>query len=145
MSRTTKRRVLHAGLVLFTLWPLAHIYLVRRFNMSAWKLAGWGMYATPRPTFSGLQVLGRRPDSKQFEEIRSLPPRWQTDARHFLDDQRWLGRLLRPKMLARSLKHQMPEFADLRIVVFTPALDRQTGMIVVKPMTYEYVAKQIEH
>ena len=41
MSFTAKRRAVYVGLALFTLWPLAHIYLVTHFNLSAWKLAGW--------------------------------------------------------------------------------------------------------
>ena len=142
MSLAEKRRVLHAGLVLFTLWPLAHIYLVMHFNLSAWKLAGWGMYATPRPSFSAIEVLGRRAGSTQFEQVRSIPPTWQAQASQFLDRQRWLGQLIRPSQLARSFKQQVPEFADLRIVVYTPALDRQTGMIVVKQLAYDYPGNQ---
>ena len=138
MSFTAKRRALHVGLALFTLWPLAHIYLVMHFNLSAWKLAGWGMYATPRPSFSGIAVFGRRPGSSQFEEVRSAPPAWQAQAREFLDRQRWLGQLLHPNQLARWFKAEAPEFADLRIVVYTPTLDRQTGMIVMKQFAYEY-------
>lgn len=142
MSLAGKRRVLHVGLVLFTLWPLVHIYLVMHFGLSAWKLAGWGMYATPRPSFSGIAVMGRRPGSNRFEDVRSVPPNWQAEASHFLDRQRWLGRLIRPNQLARSFKEQMPEFADLRIIVYTPTLDRHTGMIVTTPTAYDYLASQ---
>ena len=139
MSLAGKRRVLHTGLLLFTLWPLVHIYLVRRFEMSAWKLAGWGMYATPRPSSSGIAIFGRRTGSHQFEEVRSAPAAWQAQASQFLDRQRWLGQLIRPTALARSFNEQRPEFADLRIVVYTPRLDRQSGMIVMTQAVYEYL------
>ena len=138
MTFATKRRVLHGSLVLFTLWPLLHIYLVMHFNLSAWKLAGWGMYATPRPSFSGITVYGRRRGSPQFEEVRGAPPSFEAQARVFLEQQRWLGQLSSPSLLARLFQRQMPEYADLRIVVFAPTLDRRSGMIVVKPVTYEY-------
>src|SRR5512140_262095 len=114
------------------------MYLAMHFEMSAWKLAGWGMYATPRPSFSGLAVLGRRAGSHDFEEVRSVPATWQAQATQFLDRQRWLGRLIRPNVLAHAFAVQNPQFADLRIVVYTPVLDRQSGMIVVKQVVYEY-------
>ena len=142
MSFAVKRRTLHVGLALFTLWPLVHICLVMHFNLSAWKLAGWGMYATPRPSFSAIAVFGRRAGSSRFEEVRSAPPAWQEQARQFLERQRWLGQLIRPNQLARWFKKEMPEFADLRIVVDSPTLDRQTGMIVVKQVVYEYPGSQ---
>ncbi len=138
MSLALKRRVLYAGLLVFTLWPLVHMYLVTHFEMSAWKLAGWGMYATPRPSSSGLAVMGRRAGSQDFEELRSVPPTWQAQGSQFLDRQRWLGRLIRPNALAHAFAAQNPQFIDLRIIVYTPSLDRQSGMIVVKQVVYEY-------
>jgi hypothetical protein len=138
-----KRRAVHVALVLFTLWPLGHMYLVVRFDLSAWKLAGWGMYATPRPSFSGIAVFGRRPGSQQFEEVRTAPTYWQTQASEFVARQRWLGQLIRPSQLARAFKAYAPEFADLRIVVYMPALDRRTGMIVVKEFPYDYPGTQL--
>jgi hypothetical protein len=140
LNFAAKRRVLYAGLLLFTLWPLVHIYLVTHFDMSAWKLAGWGMYATPRPSSSGIAVFGRRMGSQHFEELRSAPAAWQAQASQFLDRQRWLGQLIHPNDLARSFKEQRPEFTDLRIIVYTPALDRHTGMIVMTQLVYEYPA-----
>lgn len=141
MTYTAKRRVLLVGLALFTLWPLLHIYLVIHFNLSAWKLAGWGMYATPRPSFSGIAVFGRRPGG-QFEEVRSAPPAWQALASQFLERQRWLGQLIRPTQLAGWFRQEMPELADFRIVVYSPTLDRQSGMIVVRQFTYDYLGSE---
>ncbi len=140
MSLTLKRRVLYAGLLLFTLWPLAHMYLVMHFQLSAWKLAGWGMYATPRPSFAGMAVFARRADRGQFEALRSIPAPCQAQASEFLNRQRWLGQLIRPDELARSLGERMPQFADLRIITYAPVLDRATGMIIVKQVEYEYPA-----
>jgi hypothetical protein len=142
LNLALKRRVLYAGLLLFTLWPVAHIYLVTHFQMSAWKLAGWGMYATPRPSFLGMAVFGRRADRREFEALRSVPAPCQAEASEFLNQQRWLGQLVRPDELARSLREQMPQFADLRIITYVPELDRETGMITVKQVTYEYPASK---
>lgn len=138
MTFATKRRVLHVALVLFTLWPLLHMYLVMHFNLSAWKLAGWGMYATPRPSFSGLAVYGRRAGATKFEEVRGTPPAFQAEATRFLDSARWLGQLINPNTLARSFRQARPEFVDLRIIVYTPTLDRQSAIIVLRPVSYDY-------
>jgi hypothetical protein len=142
LSLTLKRRVLYAGLLLFTLWPLAHMYLATHFQVSPWKLAGWGMYATPRPSFVQMAVFGRRPDRREFEGLTSIPAPCQEQARLFLSGERWLGQLIRPDELARSLRKQMPAFADLRIITGVPTLDRETGMIIVKQVEYEYPASK---
>lgn len=138
MTLSAKRRWVHLALVLFTLWPLAHMLLVKKYDLSAWKLAGWGMYATPRPEFSGVAVWGRRPGASQFEEIRPLPERWLPRAKAYLDKRRWLGRLLPPHDLARSFPRRPGEFADLRVIVYTPTLDRRSHIVVVVPVVYEY-------
>jgi len=106
--------------------------------MSAWKLAGWGMYATPRPSFVEMAVFGRRPDRREFEGLTSISAPCQEQASRFLSRQRWLGQLIRPDELAHVLREQMPQFADLRIIIQVPALDRETGMIMVKQVAYEY-------
>ena len=118
------------------------MYLVTHFQLSAWKLAGWGMYATPRPSFLGMAVFGRQPGRGEFEALRSIPAPCQAQASEFLNQQRWLGQLVRPDELARSLREQMPQFADLRIVTFVPTLDRESGMIIVKQLGYEYPASK---
>jgi len=143
LSLSQKRRALSIGLLLFTLWPLVHIYLVVHFEMSAWKLAGWGMYATPRPSFSGIAVQARRPGKQEYEPVKAVSAAWQAQAKQFLDRQRWLGQLARPNDLARSFKEQAPEFTDLQIIVYVPKLDRQTSKIVVKPVVYEYAASDL--
>jgi hypothetical protein len=137
-----KRRVLYAVLLLFTVWPVAHMYLVTHFQLSAWKLAGWGMYATPRPSSLGMAVFGRRPDRPEFEGLRSIPAPCQAQASEFLNRQRWLGQLIRPDELARSLREHTPQFADLRIITYVPVLDRESGMIIMKQVTYEYPASK---
>ena len=44
-------------LILFTCWPPIHAILSLHFGFSAWKFAGWGMYATPyTPKTETLQV-----------------------------------------------------------------------------------------
>lgn len=134
--------MLYTGLWLFTLWPLLHMYLVTHYGVSAWKLAGWGMYATPRPSFAAMSVFARRPGGRGFEEIRSVPAVCQAQANRFLERQRWLGQLIRPNELAGSLRERIPVFADWRIIVYAPVLDRQSGMIVEKHVTYEYPANE---
>lgn len=138
MSAQGKRRLVYAGLWAFTLWPVLHMYLVTHDGLSAWKLAGWGMYATPRPSFAAMALQARRPGAKGFAEIRSVSDDCRKEANRFLERQRWLGQLVRPDELARLLRKRTPQFADWRIIVDVPVLDRRSGMIVEKRVVYDY-------
>lgn len=53
---------------LLVAWPLAHTVLTSVTSISSWKLAGWGMYATPHFSRRGALVL-------QLHDLReTLPP-----------------------------------------------------------------------
>ena len=42
-----KIRIVAAMLTAFTVWPLVHYQLVRRYGLDPWKFAGWAMYTSP--------------------------------------------------------------------------------------------------
>src|SRR5262249_39698209 len=48
LSIAAKTKMVVAGLAALTLWPLMQLAICARWDASPWKLAGWGMYATPR-------------------------------------------------------------------------------------------------
>jgi len=137
MSRSRKSAV-YAGLVVLTLWPAVHIYLVKRFDLSPWKLAGWGMYSAPRIGMLGMEVYGRRDGQEAFEKLTVPPPEVRVPATEFLERYRWLRQLTRPDAFARSVLQHQPQWHQLRVEVFQPVLDRQTGMIVLTTVVYEY-------
>ena len=56
-----KRILIHAFLIVFAIWPVVQIALVRIYDANPWKFAGWGMYSAPRIP-RGARILCRAPD-----------------------------------------------------------------------------------
>jgi hypothetical protein len=130
MRTRWKARLVHAALVLLTLWPLVHLWLGARFELSPWKLAGWGMYAEPRFGMLGMEVYGRVRGSSAEEPLAAPPRELQAVATEYLERYRWLRKLARPEALARAALALHPEWDQVRVVVFRPELDRASGMVV---------------
>jgi hypothetical protein len=130
MATRWKTIVVHVGLVLLTLWPLVHIGLVSRFDLSPWKLGGFGMYATPRFGMLGMEVFGRVRESGDEEQLTAPTAALQVLATEYLERHRWLGRLARPGALAEAAFALHPEWDQVRVIVFRPELDRTSGMVV---------------
>ena len=132
-----KRIAVYALLVAFTLWPLVHIGLVKRYEVNPWKLAGWGMYSAPQlPAW--VQLFALTPDSVGIYELQTVQAALQPAMDGFLRQRRGLGQLVEPDALARAMLDYYPAIDGVRIVVVQPYLDRNTGMIDERMETYEY-------
>jgi len=133
----SKRTTVYAILVAFTLWPLVHIGLVRRYDVNPWKLAGWGMYSAPQlPVW--LQLYALTPDSVGVYELQTVQPALQPAVDRFLRLRRGLRQIAVPDALARTMLDHYPAIDGVRIVVVQPFLDRHNGMIEERTTTYEY-------
>ena len=98
--------------------------------MSPWKLAGWGMYATPRPRIA--RHGGLRPDvrrRRRFEQLTAPSPALQSEGAAFLERWRWLGRLARLDGFAAAVFAEHPAWTELRIELYRSHLDAGTGMV----------------
>ena len=136
MSKS-KRIFVYALLTVFTVWPLVHIGLVKRYDVNPWKLAGWGMYSAPQlPAW--VQLFGLTSDSVGIYELQTVQPALQPAVDRFLRRRRGLGQLAEPDALARAMLEYYPAVDGVRIVVVQPFLDRETGMIDERMATYEY-------
>jgi hypothetical protein len=124
-----KTRLLVAGVGLVTLWPLVHLGLCARYDVSPWKLAGWGMYATPRPRTLGMEVHGRPGDAAPFAQLTAPAPALQRAGADFLERWRGLGRLARRDGVAAAVFAAQPAWTELRIEVYRSHLDAGTGMV----------------
>ena len=133
-----RARIVYAGLALFTLWPAVHIGLVERYDSSPWKLAGWGMYSAPRFDLAGMEVYGRGRDGEEFEKLTAPTPELRDAATRFLERYRWLRRLARPDAFVRLVKERNPAWRELRVVIYQPALDRESGMVVMNSVVHDY-------
>ena len=133
-----KGRVLAAALCALTLWPAVHIYLVERYDLSPWKLGGWGMYSAPRFAMLGMEVYGRSDESAAWTKLTDPSTELRDSATEFLERYRWLRRLSRPDRLVSGAMVGHPEWNALRVSVFQPVLDKDTGMVVLKQVDYDY-------
>ena len=132
MSIAAKSRIVVAGLAALTIWPLAHVVICARWDASPWKLAGWGMYATPRPRTIGMEVYGRGGGSGVFEQLTAPTPALRDEAATFLERWRWLGGLAEPDAFARLVLETRPDWSRLRIELYRSHLDAATGMVMLR-------------
>jgi hypothetical protein len=129
MTLATKRRLVHGALLLLAAWPLAHLALSWRYDLSSWKLGGWGMYATPRFELVGMEAYGRGASDAPWQQVTAPSAAVRAAAGAFLEQHRWLRGLASPAAFASALHADHPDWSTLRVVVSYPVLDRATGMV----------------
>ena len=132
-----KARIVTALLAVVTLWPLVQLMLVARYEVSPWKLAGWGMYSTPRFDRVGMEVYGRRADGSE-EQLTVPSTAIATAATSFLESYRWLRALAPRDAFADAILDEHPQWDAVRLVVFRPDLDARTGMVVMVRAEYTH-------
>jgi hypothetical protein len=129
LSIAAKTKMVVAGLAALTLWPLVHLAICARWDASPWKLAGWGMYATPRPRTLGMEVYGGSPGGGAFVQLTAPTPPLRVEGAAFLERWRWLGGLAHPDAFARLVFETRPDWSRLRIELYRSHLDAATGMV----------------
>jgi len=132
LSFKAKRALVHFALLLLTLWPGVHIWLVKSYGVSAWKLAGWGMYAVPRPKSIGMEIFYRQRGATEYQRLRRAPEAVKAGAKNFIEHYRWLGLLAGPQDFAGKLLSMSPDWERVQVVLFQPSLDRGSGMMVMR-------------
>jgi len=130
MTIRRKARVVHATLAVLAVWPMVHIGLVWRYDVSPWKLAGWGMYTTPRFDMVAMDAYGHDAATGTWTRVTSASPAVNATANTFLEHHRWLRRLASANALAAAIKDDHPEWDALRVRVAYPRIDLDTGMVV---------------
>lgn len=114
---------------LFAVWPLVHMALQVRYELSPWKLGGWGMYAEPRFDNVGMEIYGRESSTGDFAQLTSPTPAEHSAGTRFLESHRWLRRLAPQGRLVRAVFDAHPRWTEIDVVVFQPHMDAVTGMI----------------
>jgi hypothetical protein len=138
MRSETKKRVVIGALALLTTWPLVHIGLVWRYDLSPWKLGAWGMYAAPRYNQIGMEVFGRVSETGATEQVTAPSEVVRLAANRFLERYRWLRDLAPPRSFARVVLSDHPKFDRVTVQVFRPHMDARSGMIEMKVREYVY-------
>lgn len=137
MRARVRRWFVNGLLVVLTLWPIVHIALVFAYDMSPWKLAGWGMYSAPRMDSYGMEIYGGPAGASTLEQVTAPSEALRVEANAFLESFRWLRRLASPDGLARAVWGDQPRWDQVRIVVHENQVDRATGMIFSKETVLE--------
>lgn len=132
-----KARVVGALLAAVTFWPLVQLVLVARWDVSPWKLAGWGMYSTPRFDRVGMEVYGGRADRAE-EQLTAPSPAVAGAATAFLESYRWLRGLAPRDAFIDAILADHPQWEKVRLIVFRPDLDANTGMVVMRRAEYTH-------
>lgn len=138
MNFRAKETIVYGGLLLFTLWPLVHIGLVATYDLSPWKLGGWGMYSAPRDKYQGMEIYGENAKTGRREQLTRPSAQTQTAAGEFLERYRWLRQLADPGPLVAAVREDRPDWRALRIQVYRTDLDPETSKIVMREHVYEY-------
>lgn len=136
MSLVRKRQVLAAGLIGFSLWPLAQMELVRRFGISPWKLCGWGMYATPRIE-PGIAIFVQQANEAPAP-MRVVPPGVRIACEKFARRRLWLHDLAPPDAIGQLILENNPDYQSAVILILEPILDTETGIVRTEKKTYPY-------
>jgi hypothetical protein len=140
----TKATIVYLTLIALSVWPLCHIALVRHYGLSPWKLAGWGMYATPRFDGVGMEIFGRIRPTDDWTQLAAPTPSEQRAAQTFLARYRWLRRLAGRETLVDVVHRIHPSWSEIRVVVFEPVLVRATGIVEERRTTFHFPGDEIE-
>lgn len=138
MAGSWKSKVVHGALFVLAVWPLAQMWLAHEYDISSWKLMGWGMYAEPRFSFAAMEAYGRSDRTDDFERLLETSKETATEAHDFLQRYRWLRNLVEPEEFAELVFAERPEWNELRVELFRRVLVRETGMVELrqKDLTY---------
>ncbi len=138
MTTATKRWIVRGVLTAALLWPLVHLALVARYDLSRWKLAGWGMYTEPGLKDVGMEVYGRRTANGTLEILTEIDAVLRREADEFLYDYRWLRRLTQPDSFVAAIAAARPEWQRIEVHVFRPYLDAASGIVERSQVRYLY-------
>ena len=132
-----RTRILIGALTLFTLWPAVQMTLVAVFDVNAWKLGGYGMYATPsfRPEVS---VAVQRAGDSGFSVVTNLAQEQRDELTTFSRARFALGRLSRPDRLAERVFDGMPNVQSIRIRVGELRIDPRSAMLGSRESAFSY-------
>lgn len=131
MSLRVKQALVIGILIVSTVWPAAHFFVVRRLNLNPWNWFGWAMYTQPAKR---LVVRAYSPEGTSVSSQLGTVTQAQRDAimrayrpwslRHLE-----LGEFDDPDEFARAILGVFRNWASVRVVVQRFALDPESACI----------------
>ena len=138
LSFSAKQRLVVALLLAMVLWLPVHRWLVVRWEVNPWKLAGWAMYVRPQPRVQ-VELFDAAGDRLAPLALDQSAEPYRSAVGEFLLDRKHAGNLVRPDALAEVVFAFEPWVERLAIVVTHTVLDPETATLVPKRFGYRYV------
>jgi hypothetical protein len=123
-----KRRAVGIFLIAFAVWPLVHFSLTQRYDVSPWKLFGWGMYCVPG-AMKTVRIMALTEGGMRTLDFQAYTPEERKLVDRFRGNRQALGLLASPEPLAQGMLGLRPEFDGVVIAVLTLSLNRETARL----------------
>ena len=121
-----KRRAVGIFLIAFAVWPLVHFSLTQRYDVSPWKLFGWGMYCVPG-AMKTVRIMALTDRGMRTLNFQTYTPEERKWVDRFRMNRQALGLLASPERLAQGMLELRPEYDGVVIAVLTLSLNRETA------------------
>ncbi len=141
MSLRQKTAAIALLLIAFTLWPIVHHVVAKRYFVNPWRLFGWAMYCVPiyRPRVRFFTTQGG-----QRLEI-AYPRASRDDAltyERFLAHRAQLGMLVEPDDLGQAFFRRYPELDQVTVHITQPVYHYDSDRI--REAFFEYSFERVK-
>lgn len=136
MTLASKRKCVLALLWVLGVWPLAHRYLVQRFEVNPWRFFGWAMYCTPALA-PRVEVWLDTAEARVALDTAADPELERLIASFERQRLAW-GELRRPDDIGRRVLDQQPQATRVEVEVVTRRLDPSRASIRARSRLYAY-------
>jgi hypothetical protein len=137
LSTPAKARVAVLICSLFMLWPAVHRIVVAVYDINAWRLGGFAMYATP-PARTGISIIETRGDQQSIVADGDLPAALVKQRVRYSVRRSVLGSLLPPDDLAAAYFRARPTVAEIEVRVTRQILSSSTARIEGRERSYRF-------
>jgi hypothetical protein len=131
MRLALKRRILLAILATLAVWPLVHMWFVKRYDLDPWRFFGFAMYAVPA-TYQWVHEIELRDGREVNLHPSKLEPEPMRLHVSLMRQRAVLGDLIEPHKLAEALFAARPELSGVKVLMHRLAVSRETSRIEVR-------------
>ena len=141
MSLKQKTAAIALLLIAFTLWPIAHHVVAKRYFVNPWRLFGWAMYCVPI-----YQPNVRFFTNRDGQRLEIAYPRVSRDHAlaydRFLAQRAQLGMLVEPDDLGQAFFRQYPDLDQVTVHITQPVYHYDSDRI--RQAYFEHAYERLE-
>ena len=123
-------------LIALMVWPIIHMFLVDKYDISPWKLFGFAMYTTAHKIEVEVRVEGSK--DKQSATASRASDNMMSQYNDFFNKRYILGKFHRPDEFCTNILESNKAFEKVTITIDTIRLEGKTGMLTSTAQTYHY-------